>query len=142
MAIKKRQKRNAKKRKLTRLPKEVVAALPMLWPFCDEGLRGFKDINGDVVIPARYESVRGFHCGLAAVQMNGKWGFVDMHARMVVSPEYDAVCDFVNGKTSVRRGADEIYIDRRGRKIRSRRNPNARPTQVDWSRLTGFGIKP
>ena len=33
--------------------------------------------NEKEVIPCRYDEVRDFSCGFAAVRLDGKWGFVN-----------------------------------------------------------------
>ncbi|AVJ30240.1 hypothetical protein CLM73_25795 [Achromobacter spanius] len=54
---------------------------------------GFLDQDGRVAIQPRFEAVRDFRHGLAAVLWQGKWGFVDKDGQMVVSPRYDALQD-------------------------------------------------
>ena len=55
---------------------------------------GFRDVNGKVVIPAKYDLVQDFSNGLAAVATSEsgsrKWGFIDKTGRMVIEPKFSA----------------------------------------------------
>ena len=42
-----------------------------------DGKTGFRDLDGNVVIKAIYESAERFSEGYSAVQVNGKWGLID-----------------------------------------------------------------
>ncbi|MCI8525904.1 MAG: hypothetical protein HFF17_08275 [Oscillospiraceae bacterium] len=48
-------------------------------------------------VPDRYEAVRGFSEGLAAVRQNGTWGYVDPQGKMVIAPAYAYAGDFSEG---------------------------------------------
>lgn len=56
---------------------------------------GFRDKSGKVVIPAKYDLVQDFSCGLAAVATSEsgtrKWGFIDKTGRMVIEPKFSAM---------------------------------------------------
>ena len=53
---------------------------------------GFRDANGKVVVPAKYQQVRDFSNGMAAVASNEsgntKWGFVDTSGKEVIPPKF------------------------------------------------------
>ena len=53
---------------------------------------GFRDTSGKVVVPASYDAVQDFACGLAAVATgasgNAKWGFIDKTGRMVIPQKF------------------------------------------------------
>jgi WG containing repeat len=49
---------------------------------------GYKDLAGNVVIPAEYEDVWIFQKGVAAVQLNGLWGYIDKKGKMIVPNIY------------------------------------------------------
>mgnify|MGYP002861759660 FL=1 len=55
-------------------------------------LWGFRDAQGKVVVPAKYEEARNFYGGLAAVavkeQGTKRWGFIDKTGRMVIEPKF------------------------------------------------------
>ncbi len=58
------------------------------WQDPESGLWGFCDLQGKVVIPARYGDVKEFCGGLAAVEVDGRWGFVDREGNMVIQPRF------------------------------------------------------
>lgn len=53
---------------------------------------GFRDANGKVVIPAKYDVVQDFSNGLAAVgtrdESGIKWGFIDTKGNMVIAQKF------------------------------------------------------
>lgn len=59
--------------------------------FQRDGLWGFVQENGDVVIEPAYENARSFSGGVAAVFQNGLWGFIDVEGVMVVEPSFVSV---------------------------------------------------
>ena len=56
---------------------------------------GFRDANGKVVIPAKYDQVLDFCNGMAAVATKEsgdlKWGFIDTKGQLVIEPKYSKV---------------------------------------------------
>ena len=70
---------------------------------CANGKWGFKDINGSVAIPCRYDKVDDwfFHEGvwLVPVKLNDYWGCIDENGIVVVSIEYLWRIDAKNKKT-------------------------------------------
>lgn len=52
---------------------------------------GYKDENGNIVIPAKYDEAWSFSEGLAHVKINGKWGFIDKTDKLVIPAKYDKV---------------------------------------------------
>lgn len=81
------------------------------------GQWGFADQGGYMIIKARYENVRKFREGLAAVQRAGKYGFVDIRGRIVVKIKYDQVDDFNKGFAIVRRGTKWGAVNRSGDEV-------------------------
>lgn len=73
------------------------------------GLRGayFVDRKGLAVIPSpftnkfKFQEIRNFSEGKAAVKINGKWGYVDRSGTVVIQPKYSSVDDFNNGLACV-----------------------------------------
>ena len=64
------------------------------------GLWGFVDNHGSIIIKPEYEEARSFSNGLAAVKKNGLWGFVDTENKMIIEPQFYGAKDF-NSKGSV-----------------------------------------
>lgn len=70
-----------------------------LWPIRENGLYGFIDNAGEVVIAPQFAYAFRFSEGLAAVNVggtqttydipvDGKWGFIDRSGRYVINPQY------------------------------------------------------
>lgn len=62
---------------------------------------GFINTQGEIVIPAIYESAEGFYEDLARVFSNGKWGYIDVKGKMVIPSIYEDAYDFMDGTTAV-----------------------------------------
>ena len=58
---------------------------------------GFIDSAGLMRISNRYENVKSFSDGFAAIKFEGKWGFIDKNENIIVQPNYDSVSRFENG---------------------------------------------
>ena len=79
---------------------------------------GFVDQNGQLAVTPRFDEVRDFHNGRAAVKHRGKWGFIDPRGRTVVPARYDAVEDYVSiGLALVTEGNTRRLIDRQGQPV-------------------------
>lgn len=108
---------------------EIILALPYtsslaetenptnLWPVCKDGLYGFVDRQGRMVIPAKYEYAGSFSEGLAAVCKNHRYGFVDASGRVVVSPRYEYVHPFSEGYALVRKAKTFGFINKSGKLV-------------------------
>lgn len=84
----------------------------------DSELYGFINLEGKVVIEAKYEYVSNFKDGLSAVMLDGKSGFIDKTGKVVVDLQYDDVADeFTDGLAYVVK--DELYgfIDKSGKEV-------------------------
>ena len=81
------------------------------------------------VVPCKYDDVRNFSEGLAAVCVGdpydgGKWGFIDKTGKEVIPCKYDDVRNFSEGLAAVYIGANEFglggkwgYIDKTGKEV-------------------------
>ena len=78
---------------------------------------GFRDTDGNVVVPAKYDAVYNFSEGLIAVCQNGKWGFVDEAGNEVISPKYDNSSSFSKGVARVSLNEKWFYIDKTGEEV-------------------------
>lgn len=82
--------------------------------FESQGKFGFRDQQGRLTIPNRYDSVRHFSEGLAAFKLLGKWGYLDVHDKIVVNPTYEMADYFNNGYARVSAKGKYGLIDRQG----------------------------
>lgn len=84
----------------------------------EQNFCGFLDRNGEVVIPAQYESVTYFYEGLAGVSVDGKWGYIDRRGQMVIQPQYDEVAiPIKDGVIQVMKNDKWGYIDKTGKEL-------------------------
>ena len=87
------------------------------WP-----IRRWGVINrrGDIIAPAKYDTVWSYQEGLANVVENGKWGFLDLEGALAIPCQFNVGEPFENGLAYVRVGDyDEAtewsgYINKRG----------------------------
>lgn len=63
------------------------------------GLWGFVDAEGNVMINPQYEEAKSFSNGYAAVKINGLWGFIDEENHQVIEPQFDGAKDFSTSGT-------------------------------------------
>jgi WG containing repeat len=82
-----------------------------------DGKYGFIDTKGVLVIPAQYESVRGFNSGVAVVKQNGKYGVVNKNGTLIVPAEYDDISSFSEGLAPVKKGNMYGYINTTGKLV-------------------------
>ncbi len=73
---------------------------------------GYKDENGNIVIPAKYDEVENFSEGLALVKINGKWGFIDKTDKLVIPAKYDDAWPFSDGLARVKINGKYGFIDK------------------------------
>ena len=91
-----------------------------LEPFVDsDGKWGFADRSGNVVIPCRYDNVKGFSDGVATVAVCGddgdlKWGVIDGEGTHTVPCKYDYVRWFHSGMAAAKIHGKWGFIDRCG----------------------------
>ena len=79
--------------------------------FKDKGRYGFKDQQGRIIIANRYEAVKPFHEGMAAIMIRNKWGFIDLDEIIRIQPMYDSVGHFIDGTCLVKRNGLTGVID-------------------------------
>ena len=99
-----------------------IRGVPSLEPPLNDGLRifynngkfGFRDSEGRLRIPNRYDSVKSYSNQLAAFKLLGRWGYLDTDDKMVVHPTYDFAGDFTEGFAIVSRNKKMGLIDKIG----------------------------
>ena len=85
-----------------------------------DGLWGFIDKNGEMVIEPRFRAVGIFSEGLAAFVIDASgWGYMDTSGNVVIKPQFDGANPFdESGRALVRIGDYETgvmgYVDRNG----------------------------
>ncbi len=74
----------------------------------------FLNKEGEIAIKPKFDKVKPFQDGLAAVMVDKKWGFIDSTGEFVIEPEYDSVSSFKNGLAKVEKNPllPSAYIDK------------------------------
>jgi hypothetical protein len=73
--------------------------------FRSDGLQGFMDKNGTVVVKPIYKTALNFHEGLAAVlTTDGLWGYINKKGEVVIRPAYISAGRFNEGVAVVSTG--------------------------------------
>lgn len=85
-----------------------------LFRIYENGLYGFIDSTGQVIIPPKYRSAGEFSEGLAPVRENGYYGYIDESGKYVITPQYDYAEPFDNEYAIVFIDSYPNYIDKKG----------------------------
>lgn len=89
-----------------------------LIPFETEGEVGFKNKQGEIVIPAKYSYPDSFNDGLLTTHINGKYGGIDINGRVVVPFKYDNITSFYKGYAAVQLDNTVQIIDVTGKEVK------------------------
>ena len=85
-----------------------------LIPYSDDNSKmGYKNLQGQIVIPAQWNMVYDFHEGLAMVQ-NWQYGFIDKKGKVVIPLEWDNCESFSEGLAVVERDGRCGYVNKSG----------------------------
>lgn len=81
---------NVRQQRLAQKAKNAAGADPSLQKYEQNGLWGFTDQYGNIVIRPQYLAVGGFYEGRAVVQAahNRMWGYIDKQDNWVVPPQF------------------------------------------------------
>ncbi len=96
------------------LTKAAAKAATNLKSFRDQTSKkyGYKDENGNIVIPAKYDDALDFSDGLALVKFKGKCGFIDKTDKLVIPAKYDSAWPFSDGLALVEINGKYGFIDK------------------------------
>jgi hypothetical protein len=78
--------------------------------FEEGGKYGYLNMQGEVSVPATFESADRFSEGLAAAQISGKYGYIDQKGAFVVKPRFALAFPFKNGFARVIKPSGCLYI--------------------------------
>lgn len=80
-----------------------------------QGLYGYIDYSGDIIIPPKYEEARPFSQGLAAVKnKEGMFGYINSHDKLIIPFELQEAGKFVRGVARVKYQHGWGLINKRG----------------------------
>jgi 6-phosphofructokinase len=75
---------------------------------------GYKDTEGRIVIPARFDNAYDFFDGLAAVKIDHKWGYIDRSGKPIMAMKFDLASSFSSGLAAVKVGNKWGYVNHQG----------------------------
>jgi len=105
-------------------PTDISDIVESRKPVCKDGLWGFAEDSGRIVIQPKYDSVDEFSEGRATVGLNGMMGLVDRNGNEIVPVEYDELSWD---------GGVLVYADRCGQKgCLDRMGEHVVPCIYDW----------
>jgi hypothetical protein len=97
-----------------------------IYPYTDleTGLRGYKDIFGNILIEPRFEGAGPFSEGMAYVRVGEYYGYINRQGNMVIPPNYINPKSFSEGVVSVAQytydgGIVYFYLDKIGKRLSS-----------------------
>lgn len=88
-----------------------------MYPILEDGLFGFINSSGEVIIEPKYDGAKMSSEGLAAVRLGYSWGFVDLQDSVRIAPQFSSVFPFSDGIARVQSGQYWTFIDRNGERI-------------------------
>lgn len=104
--------------------KQALKSNSTLFPARDHDKTGFIDVNGNMVIPAQWDSASAFHDGLAAVAnyvgpgSESETGYIDRAGKMVIPMQrWDNIVDhdFHDGVVAYAKGDRYGFMDSKGK---------------------------
>lgn len=85
-----------------------------LYPIRENGLLGFINNSGEIVIEPKFHMVGLFTDELAPVRENGTYGYINRDGEYVISPKFDFAFNFRNGIARVYNNRKAYYINEIG----------------------------
>ncbi len=78
------------------------------------GLVGFADKDGNLVIDYAFYDANEFKEGMAVVNFFGKYGYINSEGKLITEYEYDEAADFSEGRALVKKNGKYGYISDKG----------------------------
>ena len=82
-----------------------------------EGLCGVINIEGKLLVPAKYKTISSYHEGRAFFESEGKFGFFDSAGEVVISPKYAHVGNFQEGFAPVEKAGKFGFVNAQGEEV-------------------------
>lgn len=98
---------------------------------------GYLDTTGQMVIEPRFDEVRDFQSGRAAVNINGLWGYIEPSGKWVVEPKYLGAWSFSEGLARVQSAETRKigFVDLKGQEYIPPLYDDASDFQFGWARI-------
>ncbi len=81
------------------------------------GRSGFMDVNGMIILPARYDKIEELKGDTAVVVLHGLWSIINIRTDEVILSDYHGIRSLNNGFYSIRKNADQGIADAKGKVI-------------------------
>jgi hypothetical protein len=88
-----------------------------LYPVVINGMYGYMNAQGKLIVPAIYSEVAPFQDGLAVVSKEELFGIIDKKNQVIVDFQYDEILEFFQNRAIVRKGEKYGVIDRLGKLV-------------------------
>jgi hypothetical protein len=88
-----------------------------LYPISENGLWGYADEEGQLIIPFQFENVTFFIGDRASVKQDGKYGFINGKGEYLIKPKYDSIGYFNQTEAIVTKNGKKSTINRKGKKL-------------------------
>lgn len=90
-----------------------------LYAFYEDGLHGFKNSYGEVIISPKYSFLTGEYSeGLIPAYIDGRFGYIDRDENLVIENKYDYAYEFKNGMAIVELDdSSQAVIDKSGKEL-------------------------
>ncbi len=79
--------------------------------YMENGKTGFRDLDGNIVIKAIYESAEMFSEGFSAIQVGKKWGLIDESGKYIIEPKFEYLGSVHSGLASYRANDKYGFVD-------------------------------
>lgn len=87
-----------------------------LYPISENGLWGYIDKTGKVLIEPKFLVAGQFSEGLAPVRLSGTYGYIDKRGEFLIPAQFDVAYSFQLGQAKVYLNGKPYYIDKKGNK--------------------------
>ena len=112
-----------------------------LFKIYENGLYGYIDSYGAVVIPPKFKGAGEFSEGLAPVRENGYYGYIDETGKYVIEPRYDYARNFGYGYSLVYKDGTPNLIDKYGKNLTSTNYKDIFPLEKNMAKVGTFSGK-
>lgn len=83
------------------------------------GLHGYADLNGNIVIPIQFKEAYHFTQGRASALLDGGWGYIDTHGFPFLPFIFDLASPFKHGRAEIFLQGNRYTIDLDGRCVKN-----------------------
>ena len=92
-------------------PRVKVSTSGRLFPFCENGLWGYKNSKGQVAIDCIFSAAFEFESSVAFAALDGLFGLISRNGVWIAEPQWSDVLPFSENKAAVKSSSDWGYID-------------------------------